>query len=198
MQLASEIESISCVILSAGFSSRFGSFKALYNFRGKPLIEYALSSGSPFCSEIIIVGGHNFEVLESYFKGEKDIILCKNPGYEKGMFTSVKVGTKHVKNARFLVLPVDIPFVEQNTIKKLISFPETGKVLIPSYQGKNGHPVLLNEKLKSIILSADDNSKLNSLIKSSEWEAIDVEDPMIICDINKKEDLINNFGNYAI
>ncbi|TRZ64219.1 nucleotidyltransferase family protein, partial [bacterium] len=177
MQFVSEKESISCVILSAGFSSRFGSFKALYNFIGEPLIEHALSSVSPFCSEIIIVGGHNFEALESYFDRKKDIILIQNSGYKNGMFTSVKAGTKYVSNSRFLVLPVDIPFVKQSTIKKLISTPETSKVLIPSYQGKNGHPVLLNEKLKSIILSADDNSKLNSLIKSSEWEAIDVEDP---------------------
>src|SRR5947208_1722218 len=73
--------------------------------------------------------------------------VAYNPLYESGMLSSVKAGlsaAKYTASAVVLAL-MDQPAVERRTVEQLVAqWNRTqAKVVIPSYQGKRGHPVII-------------------------------------------------------
>lgn len=112
-----------------------------------------------------------------------------------GMASSISSGfsllSKQPLDALFL-WPVDVPFVEANTLDVLISKYVKGKVLVPHYNGKAGHPPLIGQdyfedfrKSKSHSLGA------KGVMRSVQnYVAVPVEDPWVLKDIDQHNDLI--------
>ncbi len=179
--------SVDGVILAAGYSSRAGDFKPGLDLYGKTILQRTIESMSELCEHLIVVGGHQFEIIRNMVSNMPKVKVVKNEHVELGMFFSVKTGIAIVEADRFFIVPGDQPAVRAETYKTLIGY--NVDIAIPRYHGKKGHPVLFNSTLIPEILSWDDSEILRNYIHSKDNVAIiDVDDPGIGLDVDTTED----------
>ena len=175
------------VILAAGKSSRMaGNSKMTMDLNGRTVIERSIDSLSPFCSRIIVVTGFHSEAVRESAGHCRDVIFVHNPDCEKGMFSSLRMGLRDTEGERVFILPGDCPFITHEVCEKLLQCK--GDIVLPAYQGKNGHPVLLNRRAIEDLLADDRCQSLQEYISSNKAEIIAVDRPEIIWDIDTPED----------
>lgn len=187
---------ISCLLLSAGFSSRFGFPKALARLNnGQILIEHLQELLlATQLHEIIIVLGHDAEQIKPFLFKHKKIKVVYNKDYKFGQTSSFKCGLKEVaaQATGILLLPIDYPLIKGETLDTLINFFENKKpvALIPSYQDKKGHPPVLNTELKNELLALKDSAGINTVIHRhiDEVTVLPVDDPGVLKSFNTKEE----------
>jgi len=177
------------VILAAGLSSRMGSNKLLLNVLEMPMIERVILNMLPFCERLIVVLGHDGHKLEPLLKKYNTVKLVYNSGYQSGMFSSVIVGCEHLEGDRFFLTPADMPLITKDTYKSLLAVNDS--VVIPSYQGKAGHPILLNvEVVKGLVTSAEqpitEAQNLREYLKGFHKTYVSVPDEGILTDIDTR------------
>ena len=182
----SDQRSVEGVILAAGFSSRAGAFKPALPIGGKPMIRYCIDGMSAWCRRIFVVGGHEFGRLQALVSGIPGVECIENPDYNKGMFASVKAGLSRVSADRCFVLPADIPLVPPSVYRALLSVEASA--VVPTFHGRNGHPVCLSRALIPRILEQADGSSLKEALQSIGFSTIEVEAEEILLDIDSPED----------
>lgn len=157
---------VSCIILAAGLSSRFGSPKALVEIDGDPLIlrlqKQVLSS---HVSELIIVLGANRSAITPFILNHKKLKVVYNKDYKLGQTHSFKVGLGVLQPSvqGVMLLPVDCPLITTEFLNGLVSVFITQQpyILVPTYKGKKGHPPLFHGCAKEEILKLPDDVGLN-------------------------------------
>ena len=186
---------ISCVLLSAGFSSRFGSPKALAKLKGRTLIEHLQELLlSTQLHEIIIVLGHDAEQIKPFLFKHTKIKVVYNKDYKFGQTSSFKCGLKKVAAAAagIMLFPVDYPFIKKETLDTLIDHFEEKKplALIPSHEEKKGHPPIFAAALKNELLALKDSLGINTVLHNhtDELAILPVSDPGILKSFNTKEE----------
>ena len=85
------------ILLAAGRSQRMGEMKALLHWEGSTLIKYQVSTliGAG-AKEVIVVLGHNAELLMPEIKDLARVRCVINKDYDLGRTTSIKVGLKAI------------------------------------------------------------------------------------------------------
>ena len=157
----------SCVLLAAGYSSRFGSPKALAKISDKTVIEhlqYQLLTS--WLDEIIIVLGAHEKLIRPLILKHKKIKVVYNKDYNLGQTSSFKAGLKGVSQASSLILllPVDYPFVQASTIDQLIQrFKEVRcDILLPTFKTKRGHPPVFSSLYRDELLALANDQGVNT------------------------------------
>ncbi len=173
------------VILAAGRSKRMNLWKMEMEFNGKKMIDIVIEKFEDFCNNIIVVGGYRFDRLKEILMG-KNVKLVKNERFEEGMFISLKKGVRFVKGNRFFIIPGDVPFVKKETLLNMTKLNDD--IIVPFYNGKGGHPVLIKSDLIDDLLKQDDNSSLKEFINKKGFKRFDVDDENILIDVDTKED----------
>ncbi len=173
-----------CIILSAGLSERFGSPKALARLDSMTVMEHILKQAmASSCPEIIVVLGAYATEIEPYVFNHKRIRIVHNKDYKFGQTSSVQAGVRAIlpSNEPFLLWPVDCPLIQSSTVDQVInkSRDKADAILIPTFQGKRGHPPLFPHRLKQDILNLDLSMGLNSLFAAYPPQSIEINDPGI-------------------
>jgi len=186
---------ITCILLSAGASERFGSPKALACLSGTPVIEHVQKTLlQSSCDKIIVVlGAHALQVQPSIFIHSR-ISVVYNKDYNFGQTSSVQAGWREadISSEGVLFLPVDCPLVQASSIDKVIHhFKKLGDpdILVPTYRNKKGHPPIFHQRLKSKILNLPVDLGLNSLFADHPPQTIEIDDPGIIKNFNTPQEL---------
>ena len=153
------------VILAAGESTRMGRDKALLRCppvsSGETFLSAAIKRLAPFNDLVIVVAGNNEPNIAPvvYANGS---FLVRNPEPERGQFSSLQVGLRevldHGRDAAMVTL-VDRPPVAQATLGALRAAFENavsqGKwAVVPEYEGKHGHPILVGREFIEAFLKA--------------------------------------------
>jgi len=187
---------ITCVLLSAGNSKRFGSPKALAKLHNETVIEHLqkiLVETQVY--EIIVVLGAYADKIKPYLLDHKKVRSVYNKDYNFGQTSSFKVGVETVpRNARgIMLLPVDYPLITADTVNTLIRhfLDESPRILIPTFKGRKGHPPLYSADLRDEILALDNEIGLNSIAYAHQSETIvySVEDVGVISTFNTLDEL---------
>ena len=186
---------ISCVLLSAGESSRFGSPKALAKLNHGNVIENIqeklLQVG---VDEIVIVLGAWSQEIKTSLLKHTQIKVVYNKDYNLGQSSSFKVGLQQISPAAegILLWPVDYPFILQATIQTLVdSFKkDVPLILIPTYQNKKGHPPIFHKRLKNEFLNLDHTKGINTIGQKYEDQVklFPVNDSAVIKSFNTQEE----------
>jgi molybdenum cofactor cytidylyltransferase len=180
------------VILAAGFSSRTKTFKMELPFGNKILIERAIEGMIDTCSRIIVVGGHRIERIRDITKKYPTVQVVFNTHYERGMFSSVQAGVRHLKGDWFFIMPGDYPFITKHVFQKLKKSMETSDpgydIFIPTSKGRKGHPVLIRKKVKDEILREPVDSTLKTVIHRNSVLLVEVDHEGILMDVNTMKD----------
>ena len=189
------------VVPAAGLSSRMGDFKPLLDLNGKPLICRTLDSlHAAGCGKICVVTGHRAEELEAA-AAAPDVCFLRNENYAStGMLESVQLGLAELlaepAETAFFILPGDVPLMSRQTMEALKTETEKGGsfALRPSYNGKAGHPVLLDRTMALALMAYRGEEGLRGFLrKAAEIQpeivrVIACEDPGILADADTPED----------
>ena len=188
------------VILAAGDSSRMGRDKALLPWPPSALADTFLSAAIRlFFSHVdvvLVVAGKNEAALAPivYANGAS---LVVNPDPARGQFSSLRVGLQEVLNRgrdAAMVTLVDRPPVRMETIEILESAFEQATTrrkwaVIPEYQGKHGHPILLGREMMEAFLKAPETSNARDIERAhlSQIEYVPVDDPLVAVNVDTPE-----------
>jgi molybdenum cofactor cytidylyltransferase len=148
---------ISAVLLGAGESKRMGVNKLLLPWRRKTVLEHCFETllQSKVQEVVIVINLRNKEIV-NLFQGLKVKVIV-NPYSKRGMSTSVRKGLEaiHPKCDGILIALGDQPFLKTRTINALIRAFDQGKegIIIPSFQGRHGHPVIFHRRYKRELLN---------------------------------------------
>jgi molybdenum cofactor cytidylyltransferase len=185
---------ISCVLLSAGESRRFGSPKALAKIGQETAIERIQNTliKSNIIDEIIVVLGAEAERISPYVFNHKKLRLVHNKDFKLGQTSSVQAGISNIEAfARGIMLfPVDCPLIKPETIEEVSHFfiEKNPSILVPVYQSQKGHPPIFNIALKRDILDLPVEKGLNSLFIGHSPVTIETQDPGVLKTFNTPEE----------
>lgn len=198
---------ISAILLAAGESRRMGSPKALLHYQGQTFIEHSctafLTAG---VDELIVVLGARAEEIGRALPSHPALRSVVNPRYFQGQLSSLMIGIGALspESEAAIVNLVDHPMVSTETIKAVLdSFrADPLPIVIASYQGKRGHPVLFSSQVYGEILAAplDQGAKVVVRKDLTRVRELPLDDPGILADIDTPEDYrhyVREIGEYV-
>ena len=159
----------SAILLAAGESRRMGAINKLtLPVAGQPLLrrtaELLLKLG---LHEIVAVLGHEPETARGLLQG-LHLQTVVNPHYRDGQMTSVHCGMAALQEAcdGVLVCLADLPLLEVDDLDTLMAaFASCNtSILVPTYQGMRGNPIVLAHEHRQRILAGDRNLGCKRLI----------------------------------
>lgn len=174
------------IVLAAGLSSRAGTNKLTLDIYGKTVIEQCILGMYDICSRIIVVGGHRIADIKHILLKYPKVKLIYNEDYLSGMFSSTKKGMENIREDRFFLIPGDYPLISSKTYKDMEAIDKD--IVIPVYNGKRGHPLLMKSYLIDEILKNSSYKTLRDFIAVKESTFINIDDPGILIDIDTMED----------
>ena len=181
------MEKIDCVMLAAGESSRMEKWKLMLPCRGSTIIEGSVRNALEVSSRVILVAGFRGEELARLFSRQDRVEVVFNPGYKKGMFSSIKRGASLVRSGRFFLALGDMPLVDPAVFRALLPYADI-EVVIPKYKGKKGHPLLLSRKALQTIAGLEETKTMRDVLAGFPTLTVPVEDSHILHDIDDRED----------
>ncbi|MFX1448393.1 MAG: molybdenum cofactor guanylyltransferase [Promethearchaeota archaeon] len=139
-------KSLAFALLIGGKSTRFGSDKGIFNFRGKTLIDYQLETLFPLNYDIFLVA-NSTEQVQSYitkidFKKIMGFIIDDNSFIQDqetrlpliGLYSAFKE-LKQLKYEKVFILPCDVPLIKHEVIEFLIKQCNIFDCCIPKWEG---------------------------------------------------------------
>jgi len=146
------------VVLAAGYSSRMGDFKPLLPVSGIPALRRSVETLRAAGSEVAVVTGHRAAELRPLIHA-LGALEVENPRYDEGMFTSVLAGVGHfaaLGAEGVLLLPCDCAAVPKEAVRQLIACAgDRGEYALPTYDGRNGHPLWIPKRYFDELLHFD-------------------------------------------
>lgn len=181
---------IGVLILAAGEGRRMGSIKQLMDFGGSNFLEETIKKYSAYCQDIIVTLGFHKEVIRDKIK-ELGFVYQEIEGYQEGMSASFREARTFDADY-FMVTPCDLPLIEDYTIESLLkAYRENeGKIIVPRFMGKKGHPVVFPISLQSSFKHIKGDIGARDIIKEKGCLYLDLDDPGIIADIDTLNEYI--------
>ena len=197
---------ISAILLAAGQSLRMkGENKLTKEIDGHSLIVYSVKNilGSAI-SELIIVLGHDKDIIQNKIKPNKKIKFIYNDNFKDGVASSIKIGLDNISNnsEAFFICLGDMPNVNQNIYNKIIksrynfnkkTSPAYRKeIFVPTYEDKEGNPVLFSKFMKKKVMEINDDFDAQKIIKinTNKTLYIPIKNDGIILDFNTEDDFV--------
>jgi len=185
---------IAGLILAAGESSRMGQDKALLTYHGHTFLESIIQTLRAAGLErlVVVLGYHAEEIQRALDLQAVQVVINQN--YRQGQTSSLQAGlralTKDAPEAVVLCL-VDHPAVSAEVVKRLLdNFRASGApVVIPTFQGQRGHPVLIAGALFEELLDCSPAEGANTVIRKyrEATRYVEVEDRGILLDVDDPE-----------
>lgn len=181
---------VGAVVLAAGLSSRMGQLKVLMDWDGQPVIAAilkALVAGG--VASLSVVTGYQPEPVEYAARMATETIehvpplsIVHNAAYERGdMLFSIQAGLRALPanvDAALIVLG-DQPRIRPDVVEQvLIAYAEGEQgIVLPSYQMRRGHPMLVSRRYWHEILALPEGGTLRDFMRAHTDDIAYVEAP---------------------
>ncbi|MDB5470906.1 MAG: molybdopterin-guanine dinucleotide biosynthesis protein [Caulobacter sp.] len=190
------------LVLAAGLSVRFGAPKLLAPWRGGLLIDGALEAAfaAPVARVIVVTGGHAAgvtaaaEAFAARAGQSSRLALVHAADHGEGLSASLRAGIASLPEDTdgVFVFLADMPGIPPGVAPALIA-ALTGDhdAAAPMFEARRGHPVLLGRALFEPIRRLTGDHGAGHLLKGlgERLALVPVEDPGILKDIDRPEDL---------
>lgn len=187
---------ISCIVLGAGLSSRFGSDKLLQSWQGKSILEHTIEKVSQVdFHEIILVTS---QTIKDAIIWSSDIQVVVNTKQQLGVSHSIELGISQAKDAdAYLFIVGDQPLLSLYTLNSFVTgFKASGYTLgCVKHDARMGNPTIFSHIYKGELLALEGDVGGKSVMKKhldkiwfyeieSESELVDIDtikDYKLIC-----------------
>jgi molybdenum cofactor cytidylyltransferase len=163
---------VSAVLLGAGESKRMGRNKLSLPWGRKTVFEHSLGTLlQSHVREVVVVlrGLNDSPGWKERQRRGRTIKVVKNPYYRRGMSTSIRRGLQAIDSRvrGILIALGDQPLIKARTINALIhAFDRrSGTIVIPSFRGKKGHPVIFDRRYVDELLKLKGDAGGRSIIE---------------------------------
>jgi molybdenum cofactor cytidylyltransferase len=149
---------LAAVILSGGASSRMGSPKALLAYQGRPFLEHLLevTVHPQIGVRRVVLGAHAEPIAKTIALAGDEIVI--NADWESGQLSSMQSAIRSLPYGTdgFLLCLIDHPLISKSLVNELIEqfYATPGKIVLPVYEGRRGHPVIFPAGLYQELLQA--------------------------------------------
>jgi CTP:molybdopterin cytidylyltransferase MocA len=169
-----------------------GALKPLLPYGSGTVLQAVVRSlkASPV-DEVLVVLGHRSEEIVPTLADEGARIV-PNPRYAEGMLTSIQAGVAAAAHADWLLIALgDQPWLRPATVSALLD-AATGHagIIVPSWGGRRGHPLLLHARYRREIATLDPAVGLRDLFRRHP-EAVRyilVPDSEVLADLDTPEE----------
>ena len=172
-----------------------GAFKPLLPFGTTTVIECCIDYLRDGGVETIVVGlGRRAEELRKSLAGHQ-LIFAVNPDPNSEMGASIAAGVAELPEScqATLIALCDHPAVPAIVVSKLIETWKNGaRLVIPTWNSRGGHPVLVDLGFKSELLNLSSRGGLRTLFDAHKNAAkrLPVESPFIARDMDTWDDYL--------
>jgi molybdenum cofactor cytidylyltransferase len=185
---------VSAIILAAGTSTRMGQAKQLLPLADTTVLAQTLkNTRDAGMHEIVLVLGSSAEAIRHQLPllGLK---LVVNPEYQQGIASSLRLGICALdphSDATLIILG-DQPFTRPETLEQIAEayYRSRAPIVIPSYQGTRGNPVLLDRSVFAEAMALQGDTGCRALFGNylEKIMNVEVEDSGVLLDIDNPED----------
>ena len=192
---------IAAVVLAAGLSTRMGQAKPLLPWGKRTVVEHILSvlMECPV-DEILVITGHEREAVERRL-APGPVRAVFNPHYATGeMLSSIQVGLRSTTADVALIVLGDQPALERSAVEMIVAAYQAGRgdIVIPSYQRRRGHPLLIGRRHWADILALSDGQTLREFFRSvgREIHHVEAATPVVLRDMDTPADYERELTEY--
>ena len=187
---------ITAIVLAAGESRRMGNRNKMeLIINGQKLIRQTVSTIlKSSVNEVIVVTGYQADVVRYSLIG-LPVVKVHNDDYEKGQMSSVHKGLSKIKKScdGIMVCLGDQPLLNSEDIDCLINaFNQRphGSILVPTYRGQRGNPIILSYEHRNQILNGESNLGCRKLIHNNPElvTTLEMKNDHVITDIDTPDD----------
>ena len=170
---------ISAILLAAGQSKRMnGENKLLKKIQDIPLIKHSVRNIlASSIDELIIVLGYQKEIIEKLIDKNEKIKFVFNENFANGMSSSIKTGVNQLseKTEAFFICLGDMPMVNKDIFNLLIKSKNNKEIIVPTYKGKQGNPVLFSKSMKKKIMTIEGDVGAKKILEVNKDKILNIE-----------------------
>jgi molybdenum cofactor cytidylyltransferase len=189
---------LAAVILSGGESSRMGSPKALVPLGagGQTFLEHLLEiTRQPEIGWTrIVLGKHTEETTRALALDPACIVV--NPDWKLGQISSIQAAIRSLpagETQGVMLFLVDHPLISSALVAQLVAeFQASGRpIVLPTFHGKRGHPVIFAERLYGELLAASPDQGAREVVwaHADEVREVPTDEEGIVLNLNSPEAL---------
>lgn len=185
---------IDLILLISGNSKRMGKEKALLPFSKNKNFVCQIIETYLFLAEAnlyVVVNPQNFaEIKLSVQKFEGRIKFIVNQNTAKGRIGSILLGLSLIKEGNGVFIQnIDNPFVSYDLLMSMLKNYKPNSYLVPQFEGKNGHPLLLGSELvQEMKANMDAITDFKQYLNKKEKQFHITKDKAVLANINSPED----------
>jgi len=181
------------LLLAAGYSRRFGADKRLAQLANGTHVAvqsaWLLQAAGLAVQAVIRPEDERLQLL--FQQQGVHCIDCMEAAL--GMAASLRAGVEATPQAAaWLVALADMPFIQPATVQRLIAvWRQQGGIVLPSWQGKRGHPVIFTAPYREALLALQGDQGARPVLQqhAAAVQTVPLEDAGIHQDIDTPQAL---------
>lgn len=148
-----------------------------------------------------VVVGHQAQEVTRELAGSTALII-NNKEYASGMLSSFRAGLRHISRqfSGILVVLGDQPTITSAIIDEMIlaSRATEKKIVVPVYNGRRGHPIIISTEYRDAILSNYEDVGLRGVLREHEDDVfeVNVSNPAVCADMDYPADYQRRIDEY--
>lgn len=182
------------LLLAAGHSRRMGAFKPLLPFGKTTVIHSCLNNlRAGGAEDVVVVAGHRAAELKASLVEVESIHFVINPDPQSKMSASIACGVQALPaTARAVLIALtDQPAISPSVIQGILEAWRSGsRLIIPQYNERGGHPVLVDLEFREQLLRLDPQRGLRAFFDAHKHQVLrlKVDSPYIARDLDTWDD----------
>ena len=169
-----------------------GQLKQLMPLGKRRVLEWVVEVVGRQLEQVVVVLGHRAGEIASVL-APYPVRCVVNPDYRSGMLSSVKCGVREVgEGVDYLICLGDQPRIGEGVVHQVLNAAKETDVgiVIPTYEGKRGHPILVRNIYRTPILALSVELGLNAVIRKNTGDILEVpvSEAVILEDMDTPED----------
>ena len=152
--------------------------KLTKEIKGSPLIKLSVKNIlASSINELIVVLGYQKEIIEKLIDKNEKIKFVFNKDFESGMASSIKTGLDNLseKTEAFFICLGDMPMVNYDIYNQLIKSKDNKEIIVPTYKGQQGNPILFSKSMKEIIMDITGDAGAKKILELNKNKILNIE-----------------------